>query len=151
MRPDVTPLITDFLQRIGIPIRAEPVADDAFLPGVTLRGGAIVYDPEKLLYPGDLLHEAGHIAVTEPGRRAALDGDAEDDPAEEMAAIAWSWAAAKAIGIDPRLVFHAHGYKGGGEAIFAAFDSGRAFGVPLLAWYGMTSEAEFPRMERWLR
>src|SRR5207237_1289082 len=83
------------------PVRAEPIAEDVFPPGVTLRGGAIVYDPDKLLYPGDLLHEAGHVAVTEPERRAALDGDAEDDPAEEMAAIAWSWAAAKAIGIDP--------------------------------------------------
>lgn len=146
-----TEQIVAFLREIGIPVRAEPLPQEAFLPGLTLRDGGIVYDPARLLYPGDLLHEAGHIAVTEPERRAALDGDAEDDPGKEMAAIAWSWAAAKAIGIDPRLVFHAHGYRGGGEAIFAAFESGEAFGVPLLAWYGMTSAAEFPCMARWLR
>ena len=146
-----TEQIADFLTRIGIPIRAEPLDEPTFLPGVALRQGVIVYDPGRLLHPGDLLHEAGHIAVTEPGGRGALNGDAEDDPGEEMAAIAWSFAAARALGLDPRLVFHDHGYRGEGAAIAEIFETTPGFGVPLLAWYGMTTMAAFPAMTRWLR
>ena len=31
-----------------------------FLPGLQLENGAIIIDPEKLFYPGDIIHEAGH-------------------------------------------------------------------------------------------
>jgi hypothetical protein len=143
--------IAAFLEEIGIRLVAEPLPEGAFLPGVTIRAGALVYDPDRLLYPGDLVHEAGHIAVTEAERRAGLNGSVEDDPGEEMAAIAWSFAAARSIGLDPRLVLHDHGYRGGGAAYAAEFEAGRWFGVPLLAWYGLTTEALFPRMLRWLR
>jgi hypothetical protein len=37
--------------------------------------------------------EAGHIAISSPDRRAAIQRAAGPDPAEEMMAIAWSYAA----------------------------------------------------------
>ncbi|MEA3062829.1 MAG: hypothetical protein QOJ94_2610 [Sphingomonadales bacterium] len=141
--------IAGFLARIAIPLWLEP-AGDGLLPGLTVRDGGIVADPERLLYPGDLLHEAGHIAVTEPARRPTLS-QVSDDPGEEMAAIAWSWAAAAELGLDPEVVFHADGYRGGSATIIEAFASRRGFGVPLLACWGMTEESLFPRMIRWLR
>ncbi|MES2441934.1 MAG: hypothetical protein V4574_03825 [Pseudomonadota bacterium] len=151
--------IVAFLERIGIPVIVEPVPEDSLLPGATVRRGALVFDPERLPYPGDLLHEAGHIAVTDPAVRGTLDAVA-DDPGEEMAAIAWSYAAALEIGVDPGLVLHEHGYRGDGASILANFEQGKYFGVPLLGYFGMTAEAKFaeargmeayPRMARWLR
>jgi hypothetical protein len=141
--------IAGFLARIGIPLTMKP-AGDGLLPGLSVRNGGIVADPGRFFHPGDLLHEAGHIAVTDPALRATLC-EVSDDPGEEMAAIAWSWAAAAELGLDPQIVFHADGYRGGSATIIDAFSSRRWFGVPLLAFWGMTEEAIFPRMIRWLR
>src|SRR3954471_6762973 len=96
--------IAAFLAEIGVALRAGPVAEGSFLPGVTIERGAIVYDPSRPYHPGDLLHEAGHVAITEPQRRSALGGTMEEGGGEEMAAIAWSYAAARHIGLDPRIV-----------------------------------------------
>lgn len=151
--------IVAFLERIGIPVAIESIPEDSFLPGVIIRRGAVVFDPKRLPYPGDLLHEAGHIAVTDPTVRSTLEQVA-DDPAEEMSAIAWSYAAAIEIGIDPTIVFHDDGYKGGGAYLIPALRDGDGPGVPMLAYYGMTvgrrSAAErgvspYPDMTRWLR
>jgi hypothetical protein len=141
--------IAGFLARVAIPLTLEP-AGDGLLPGLNVRNGGIVADPARLSYPGDLLHEAGHIAVTDPALRPTLC-EVSGDPGEEMAAIAWSWAAAAELGLDPQIVFHADGYRGGSATIIEAFSSRRWFGVPLLAFWGMTEEALFPRMIRWLR
>ncbi len=81
-----------------------------------------------------------------------------DDPGEEMAAIAWSWAAAKAIGLAPEILFH-DDYRAGGPNLIENFSSGRDVGVPMLVWFGMTGgwkpreqgRAAFPLMDRWLR
>jgi hypothetical protein len=155
--PDIA-RITAFLAEIGIPVHAEPVAKGSFLPGAAVRDGALVYDPD-LPYPGDLLHEAAHIAVSDPALRPTL-GDVEDSPAEEMAALAWSYAAALAAGVDPAVVFHPFGYKGRSAQILASFEAGGGIGVPMLQLWGMTAEphqaeargmAPFPAMARWLR
>ncbi|RYD56746.1 MAG: hypothetical protein EOP60_04950 [Sphingomonadales bacterium] len=147
--PVVSKILT-FLERIGIPVIAEPV-QDSLLPGTTVRRGALVFDPESIPFPGDLLHEAGHIAVTDPKVRATQE-EVADDPGEEMAAMAWSYAAALEAGVDPTIVFHDHGYRGGGNAYLASYTDGNGatgIGVPLLRWFGMTSD--FPIMTRWLR
>ena len=116
---------------------------------------------EALAYPGDMLHEAGHLAMMTAEERAACNGDAGNDPGAEMAAIAWSYAAALEIGLDPALVFHAHGYKGGGAAIIENFAAGRYIGVPMLQWFGLTTDPAqrqrpvdavvYPAMKCWLR
>ena len=152
-------LILAFLDRIGIAVTLEPIAEETFLPALRLRGGALVVDPERLQWVGDLLHEAGHIAVTASELRPELD-DVSSDPGEEMAAIAWSYAAAVEIGLDPAVLFHPHGYRGGAQAMIDNFIAGRGVGIPMLAWFGMSAEPHpaaedgmrpYPHMMRWLR
>jgi len=62
--------------------------------------GVLSIDEMRLLYPGDILHEAGHIAVTSPDVRGG--STFSSTPGEEMAAIAWSYAAALALECRPR-------------------------------------------------
>ncbi len=151
--------ILQFLARIGISVVAETLGEDTFLPAMRVRGGALVVDPDRLEWPGDMLHEAGHIAVTDPALRQAMDV-VDDDPGNEMAAIAWSWAALLEIGLAPEILFHPQGYRGGAQAMINNFSSGCHIGVPMLAYYGLTAEphraaergmAPYPAMARWLR
>ena len=155
----VTARIVAFLAGIGIPVETDTLEDDGFLPAMAVRNGTLVFDPARLEWPGDLLHEAGHIAVTDPAQRAMLC-EVRSDPAEEMAAIGWSYAAALAIGLDPAIVFHEAGYHGGSESILENFNGGRYFSVPMLEYYGMTltkrvaeenGMAPYPHMLGWLR
>jgi len=153
----LTPRIVAFVESIGISVCVGDVPDDSFMPGVTVQDGGIVFNPGRLSHPGDLLHETGHIAVADPATRATLC-TVSSDPGEEMAAIAWSYAALAAIGIDPAVVFHADGYQGGSDAIIANFGNGQYFGVPLLQWFGMVDadpadarRSCYPVMRRWLR
>jgi len=152
-------LILAFLDRIGITVTREPIAEDGFLSAMRVRAGTLIVDPERLEWPGDLLHEAGHIAVTDPALRPELD-DVSGDPGEEMAAIAWSYAAAVEIGVNPAVLFHPHGYRGGAQAMIDNFTAGRGVGIPMLAWFGMSAEPHraaadgmrpYPHMMRWLR
>ena len=107
--------IADFLLSIGLPIRAATLSVPTFLPGILIDHGALVVDEAQLHYPGDLLHEAGHLAVAAPSRRQLFYNNVGSDGGDEIAAIAWSYAAALAIGLDPAVVFHADGYRGGGR------------------------------------
>lgn len=151
--------IADFLVRIGVTLAVGAVTTRAFVPGIVIHNGTLLIDPAVSAWPGDLLHEAGHIAVTDPALRPALC-DVPDDPGEEMAAIAWSWAAAQACGVAAGDLFHDEGYRGGGGYLAENFVAGRYVGVPMLAWYGMTAEPGrttesglpvYPAMARWLR
>ncbi|HVR90138.1 MAG TPA: hypothetical protein VHG29_03450 [Novosphingobium sp.] len=146
--------IADFLAGLRIAVEAKPVADSA-ISGMTVKLGRIVVDPSIPAWPGDMLHEAGHLAVSDPAQRS-IDAMTEAGGLE-MAAIAWSYAAARALGVDPKHVFHAGGYHGGGPHIAEQFAAGRPFGVPLLALWGLTSERgdgdmpAYPAMRGWLR
>ena len=152
----LTEKLAAFVRGVGIEVRAEVLDASTFLPGLDIRGGAILIDEEKLTYPGDLLHEAGHIAVADPATRNTAPVSSE--PGEEMAASAWSYAAARKLEIDPAIVFHA-GFKGGGPNMVENFNAGRYVGVPMLHWYGMSVEPRqavagvepYPHMLRWVR
>jgi len=146
--------ILDFLHGIGLTVVAGRVPADALLPAMTVQRGVLLYDPAQRGHVGDLLHEAGHLAVTDPAQRDIL-AQVGDDPAEEMAAIAWSYAAAMAIGVPVGTLFHA-GYKGGPDSLIAAFASGSFIGLPMLQYWGMAARgdgdgARFPAMRAWLR
>lgn len=52
-----------FLASIGIPLRRTGEVIDSFLPGVWIDHGTLVYNYDTLRFPGDLYHEAGHLAV----------------------------------------------------------------------------------------
>jgi len=151
--------IAVFINGIGLGVRRDEIPQQTFLPGIYIERSALTVDETRLRFAGDLLHEAGHLAVVPARQRATMQGDAGSDPAEEMMAIAWSYAAALHIGIDPAIVFHDE-YKGGGAAMLAAFVAGPGFGVPMLQWVGLAFHSppgaapagpSFPHMRRWLR
>ena len=156
----LTQQLADFVRGIGIDVRQSELGGDTLLPGLDIQGGALVIDETRLAHPGDILHEAGHIAVADPQARMAEPFTA--DAGDEMATLAWSWAALTHLGLAPEIVFHKDGYqgKGGGASLIENFANGSTIGVPLLQWYGLTLErgpAEerglppFPHMIRWVR
>jgi hypothetical protein len=151
--------IVEWLRQIGITVRLAPLTTDTFLPGVTLEPGGVVVDPERLLYPGDLLHEAGHLATMLPAQRASTGSNAGSDVGDEIAAQTWSYAAAIHLELDPEIVFHPAGYKGSAQTLITAYRNG-SVGVPLLQWMGLTLDGKhaakcsidpYPHMIRWLR
>lgn len=150
--------ILPFLAQIGIVVHERPLAVPTFVPGILIEAGSLVIDREKLAYPGDLLHEAGHIAVMPPSERASLNDNLQTGPGEEIAAIAWSYAACRHLGLEPTVVFHADGYKGAAQSLAENFAAGHYIGVPLLEWYGLTRQradgsdkSVYPAMDGWLR
>jgi hypothetical protein len=153
--PDTLTTIVDFIRGLGIAVETGSLPRDGFLPAIEVRDGRLIYDPERLQYPGDLLHEAGHIAVTDAASRPTVS-TFDSDGGDEMAAIAWSYAAALAAKIDPCIVFHDQGYKGEGASIAENFAEGRYVGVPMLQYYGLARLAaddgeKYPAMIKWLR
>ena len=156
---DATATIVNFLRSIGIEVRESILTEPTFLPGLTIERGTLLYDPAQLTHPGDLLHEAGHIAITPARERAAMSGAADPDGGLEMAAIAWSWAALLHLGLQPEILFHPDGYRGASKAHAENFRSGHFFGVPMLEFAGLTEEktrrkdpaVAYPKMLKWLR
>jgi hypothetical protein len=161
----LTARIAGFLTGIGIEVEPAELPEDTFLPGLTLERGRLLVDEGRLAYPGDLLHEAGHVAAAPAWARPSMTGSLDDVPGLdtsnlEWAAIPWSYAAAVAIGVDPALVFHGGGYHGHSPGLLFNFRVGVPIGVHLLEAAGMTAagpRAEalgvppYPHMLRWLR
>ena len=152
------PAMRAFLAEIGIPTQEVALNDDTFLPGILIKNGGLLIDPAKLLYPGDLLHEAGHLAVTPAAERAQLFGNVmagkpeqQGTDGDEIVAMLWSYAAAQAIGVPPEIVFHPAGYHGSSQWILDNFQQKNYTGLPLLVWMGLTTTDGFPTMTRWLR
>jgi hypothetical protein len=155
--------IADFLTEIGIEVVPARLSADTFLPGIAVENGRILVDEEKLIYPGDLLHEAGHLALAPPDVRSGLSGevilpDANMDLVEATA-IAWSYAASLHLGLDPKTVFHEGGYRGQSAALLMNFEVGVPLGVNGLQEAGMTmienaareGVRPYPHMLKWLR
>jgi hypothetical protein len=156
--------IVGFLRGIGLPVREGEVGESAFLPGLLIEAGVLVFDRDRLAWPGDLLHEAGHIAVTPPAQRPLLpdplDGLSELAHGGEAEATAWAWAASVALGLDPAVLFHEGGYHGRSADLIATFSLGVYPGSQGLVRAGMAAfdeqaralgVAPYPHMIRWLR
>jgi hypothetical protein len=155
--------VLSFLDYIRIQV-VEKQLDDTFLPGLDLGPDCIFIDFEKLLYPGDILHEAGHLAVTTASERKLIGTDkiSSDWPThgEEIATILWSFAAAKHLDLPLEFVFHPNGYKNDSEWLISNFSIENYIGLPFLEWIGLTLSKEraekenkqaFPAMIKWLR
>ena len=153
--------IVSFLNSIGITTRACAVAPESFLPGVMIQHGELRYQVEKLSAPSDLLHEAGHIAVTPPAFRKQLDGALSPDQSfacgGEVEAIAWSFAAATAIGMPLSELFHPAGYRGQAPGLAMNFALGVYPGIHGLIGAGLAANLpigkpdSYPKLLRWLR
>ncbi|QJE73771.1 hypothetical protein HHL28_12305 [Aerophototrophica crusticola] len=160
---EALPTMIDFLRGIGMAVEvgAEGAAD-GFLPGINIHGGVIHVDPETLVGSGDLLHEAGHIAIVPrrfwPRLNKDLHADmlaafaAEPgptpDPAiaeatsnDEVMAQAWSYAAALAMGVSPESIFFPGSYRvgpyEGTHPMLAWLERGTHLGPLALARAGM--------------
>lgn len=161
----VIKLITSFLNDIGITTTFDEVpADKSFVPGIWLKNGGLIIDVNELKYPGDLLHEAAHIAVIKPEERLHMDGvletNTDKSAGEEMMALAWSYAAAVHINLDPNILFHEHGYKGQAQELVYNYRNGVYIGLPMLQWVGLAADYNkanelgiepYPKMIKWLR
>lgn len=151
-----------FLTGIGIRV-IEKELDDTFLPGLKLGNNCLYVDYKKLLYPGDMLHEAGHLAVAPPDIRNRIEsGELKDWPTdgEEIVAILWSYAALTHLGLPLDFVFHPHGYKNTSDWLIKSFSNKDYIGLPLLEWMGLTlgenkaleqNKPAFPVMQKWMR
>jgi len=156
--------ILTFLDEIEIKVVEKELPEDTFLPGLALEADTIFVDYKKLKYQGDLLHEAGHIAVTSIKNRPLIGSDKmpADWPTQgdEMVAILWSFAAAKHIDIPLDFLFHSEGYKGSSEWLIETFSDENYIGLPFLQWLKMAHSNDevskneklaFPVMKNWIR
>lgn len=156
--------IVAFLRGIGLTVREGAVAQDAFLPGLRIEAGSLVYDAARLRWPGDLLHEAGHLAVMPAALRHLLDDRIEVPPeathAGEIEAMAWSYAAVRALALDPAVLFHEGGYHGRSPSLLLNFSLGVYVGAAGLHATGMALPPAaaaaaglqpYPAMQFWLR
>ena len=66
---ELTEGIVAFLRDIGLEVQKRVIDGDPVLPGIKVDQGVLLYDPARLQFPGDLLHEAGHLAVKSPADR----------------------------------------------------------------------------------
>ena len=152
---DPTENILGFLREIGLGLTEGNLPNDTFLPGIEIVDGGLVVDKTKLKYPGDLLHEAAHLAIAPASIRASLSGEVEipgtDPPVLELAAMLWSYAACIHLQLEPHVVFHDDGYHGQAGALIRTFELGVDTGVQVLVEAGMTSADAFPAMRCWLR
>lgn len=156
--PEPAPFLLAFMDEIGLCWEPAELDSTSFLPGLCIQDGCLRVDAARLRFPGDILHEAGHLAVTPAVDRSRLGPGGLQDPGLEIASLAWSYAACRHLGLAPEVVFHPDGYKGQAAWLAENFRSGGNMGQPLLAWMGLTSwgtqgdgTARYPAMARWLR
>ena len=151
--------IIQFLDSIGIAVIEKQMDGNCFLPGLELGPNCIYVDYERCTQIGDILHEAGHIAVSKPELRPHIGQDnilelagSSEWPTvgDEIITILWSYAAAVHLEIPINFIFHNEGYKNESDYIMNEFRNGNFIGMPLLVWRGMCNANEFPKMKKWL-
>lgn len=163
--PEALDPIVAFLRGIGFGVEYGAGAHGGFLPGVNIHGGVIHVDPDTLVGSGDVLHEAGHIAVVPRRFRSRLNSDLQADTEALMAAEtaegrpgnpqlalaihhgefmaqAWSYAVSLHLGVSPACVFFPGAYKyrdyEGAHPMHAWLDRGEHYGPLGLAQAGLT-------------
>ncbi|WP_342330302.1 hypothetical protein [Pedobacter sp. FW305-3-2-15-E-R2A2] len=154
--------IVNFLQEIGLEVLLEQHKGDSFLPGIRIKSGGLSIDPSQVLYPGDILHEAGHLATVPYAVRCELDGvlpDIDLHRGAELMSLSWSYAACLKLQFAPEVVFHADGYKGEAEHLIRNFEEGIYIGLPMLQYRQMAYDEKnaailnvepFPYMQNWV-
>lgn len=146
-----------FVKSIGLEVDERPISGKTFTPGITIEGKKLIVDREQLKYTGDLLHEAGHIALLDKEQRANVNGDAtmgkKETEGYELGVLCWSYLAAISAGVPPESVFHPDGYKGESDWLLENFGNKKYIGLPLLQWMGIVERdsGTEPKVVCWLR
>lgn len=164
-----TGAVIDFLRRIGLRVdEATSTAQLAgsFLPDVLVQEGGLVIDAAKA-FPGDVLHEAAHLAVIPAQFRPFANGDLNEveermarylnenpmglatypeDPlsrailqAAEAEATAWQYAAAVEIGLPERWIFPMKSYDGTRVSLLRSLRHNQYMGINGLRAAGWTT------------
>ena len=161
---DLIEILVDFLNGIGICAQEGAVPADSFLPGLRIVDGRLIYDRIALRWPGDLLHEAGHIATVPAALRAGLNDALADALASphggEAEATAWAFAALTHLHLPLSVLFHDGGYRGNSAGLMLTYSAGVYLGCHGLVQAGMALNAAdaaragvqpYPHLIRWLR
>lgn len=168
----------EFLREIGIDVvlvdPGQTNIDGTFLPAIRISHGTLVVDLDSV-FPGDLLHEAGHLAVIPLHVRHLANDRLEDvfitmqaylaengddlmafpeDPlcrgilqSEEGEATAWQYAAARAIGLPDEWLFPKDSYQGESKSTLAGLKQSAYIGIHGLQAAGWTLVRKNPRRD----
>jgi len=174
---ETTDRVIQFLLGVGLDVVELPGAA-GFCKGVRIAGGALYVDRSNLS-PSNLLHEAGHVAVTPGNFRSDLSDDVEDASERmlekltklgisgcewpenplfratlqcgEAEATAWSYAAGVYLGLAPNQIIARSDFNGDGAAMLTALKMRAHFGINGLHHAGMCTRKDYPLMRRWVQ
>lgn len=159
VRRDPLTIAIEFARSIGIPVHETKIARPTRVPGVDIVSGCVHVDSTELRGLGDFLHEVAHVALTPVADRHRLDEWITGTAAQEMSALAWTWALGQHLGLDPADVFHDAVISGNGPTLRENFIAGQYVGVPMLQYWRLTNvssgageaKVTYPQMARWTR
>ncbi|WP_235514722.1 hypothetical protein [Acidovorax sp. Root217] len=155
--------IVAFLRGIGLEVTEAEVPADSFLLGLRIVQGGLQVDLDQLRWPGDLLHEAGHLAVVPAALRAHMDDALAELPpvphGGEIEATAWAWAALRHLQLPSEVLFHDGGYHGRSQGLRTTFELGVYLGAAGLVSAGLAATpaqasagaTPYPHLMAWLR
>lgn len=131
-------LILNFISSIGIEYQMESDVIGPFSENIDIKNGVIHFDYERVLV-GDLLHEAGHLALVLKEYRKIFNGnlykslkqyvalvtqlEVSDQCIETLLACedvhvtAWVWSVGIKLGLNPDDVIQTDKYGGEGDSI----------------------------------
>jgi len=144
--------VIQWLRSIGIPMTMGFSFAKNFNAYIWHKDGGIVVASKAHI--GNILHEAGHFAVTPANMRKRVSNSFDDiglkEPHEDMA-LAWSYAAAIACEVDTMIPFQT-GFKNpsSGFGVHMALERSDHVGIKLMTDLDMTDNT-FPSMKQWLR
>lgn len=149
----------DFFKRIGLPFEIVPSYQSdppgSFFKGCWLNQGKLFYCPARVQV-GELLHEAGHLALLPKDQWPLLMPGKLDEVYPPLggfrfigdaAVEAWDYAAALAADIPVLAVFD-RGFNGAGWQVWESFHAHQHPGFALLRFLGMSSA--WGQCDRWL-
>src|SRR3954454_24264167 len=108
--------VTSFLAAIGIRVQSGAISTPTPYAGVLIDRGSLTIDEAALTNVGNVLHEAAHIAVAPVMRRSTDFAWIVVDEREEIATVAWCWAAVCELRISPRELFLSDALRHAGGA-----------------------------------
>jgi hypothetical protein len=165
----------DFINSIGISIimadTSSATLNKSFLENVRISQGGLIVDMARV-FPGDILHEAAHLAIIPQHFRALAVDDLDEVnramsayleanseglmsyPEDQLCrailqsgeteATAWQYAAAQAMGLPDEWLFPSHAYDGTAKDILDSLRYRQYLGINGLQAAGWTVQRKHP-------